>query len=137
VPYLICENHNIEKAEQDHPPGSAKSKLVAHLFTRRQWQLRRLTCQDFFLGDPRKGEGKKMENDRILTAEQAAQYLSRKISAIYQLVHRKEIPHYKPSGKCLYFLESELRDWILARRISTNEELDASTSTEIISKRAE
>jgi len=78
-----------------------------------------------------------LENDRILTAEQAAQFLSRKISAIYQLVHRKEIPHYKPSGKCLYFLESELRDWVLARRISTNEELETSTSTEILSKKAE
>jgi len=45
-------------------------------------------------------------------------------STIYGLVHRGEIPHHKKGGR-LYFLRSELLDWIKSGRRKTLAEIEA------------
>ncbi|MCD8031257.1 MAG: helix-turn-helix domain-containing protein [Bacteroides sp.] len=36
---------------------------------------------------------------------------------LYKLTYLKEIPHYKPRGKILYFNRSDLENWVLQNRI--------------------
>lgn len=61
-----------------------------------------------------------------LNAEQAAEYLHRKISTIYSLVQNRKIPSYKRGGKLL-FIKSELQQWVEKGRKKTNEEVVAAT----------
>jgi len=50
--------------------------------------------------------------DKPLTFTEAADYLGFSKSYLYKLTSRQEIPHYKPSGKHLYFMKNELDEWI-------------------------
>jgi len=59
------------------------------------------------------------ETKEILTAQEAKDYLSISMSTIYKLTSAQEIPHYKPTGKTMYFKRRELDDWRLKHRIKT------------------
>lgn len=54
---------------------------------------------------------------KMLTLEEAARYLSVSKSNLYQLIHRRAIPHYKPNGKMVYFNRLELDKWLQRNRI--------------------
>ena len=62
--------------------------------------------------------------DRIdfLTLEEASDLLKVSKSFLYKLTSSKQIPHFKPSGKLIYFQKSDLEKWILEGRISTTRE---------------
>jgi excisionase family DNA binding protein len=59
----------------------------------------------------------------LLTIEEASIYLNLAYSTIYNLVHRREIPHMKRSRK-LYFSKDELRKWLEEGRKPTQEALN-------------
>ncbi|MGN6398713.1 MAG: helix-turn-helix domain-containing protein [Mucilaginibacter sp.] len=61
-------------------------------------------------------------DDRLLTVEEAAEFLKTTPTALYSKVSRKEIPVYKP-GKRLYFDKNELKDWLLAGKRRTVAEI--------------
>lgn len=42
---------------------------------------------------------------------------------LYKLVAWRKIPHYKPTGKIVFFKRDEVEAWALGNRIATNEEL--------------
>lgn len=65
----------------------------------------------------------KTEKTELLNLNQAAELLHLKPSYIYQLVHFRKIPFYKP-GKRVYFHKNELIDWILNSKIKTNAEIE-------------
>lgn len=69
--------------------------------------------------------------DRPLNVEEAARYLDLSPSYLYKLTSRGEIPHYKPNGKRLYFLKSDLRKWILRGRVAPQEEIEAEAATRV------
>ena len=48
---------------------------------------------------------------RLLTAEEAAQFLGVSVPGLRQLTHKKLIPYYKPNGKNVYFDVDELVAW--------------------------
>lgn len=54
---------------------------------------------------------------KMLTLEKAARYLGVSKSNLYQLIHRRAIPHYKPNGKMVYFNRLELDKWLQRNRI--------------------
>lgn len=62
--------------------------------------------------------------DKPLTIKEAAAFLSLAVPTIYGLVSRGELP-YQKRGKRLYFLTSELTDWVKQGRRKTNAELKA------------
>lgn len=68
---------------------------------------------------PNKGINKKA----VLTARETAQYMGVSMSYLYKLTCNKEIPHYKPKGKMVYFDRLELEAWLHGNRIATNAEL--------------
>ena len=61
----------------------------------------------------------------ILNTEEACEFLSLKRSYLHKLTSKKAIPYYKPNNRYLYFLRSELEDWLLQNRHATQKELDA------------
>ena len=60
----------------------------------------------------------------ILTLEEAAIYLGQSKSSLYKLTSKKEIPHYIPGGKKIYFKKHEIDDWILKSKVYSVTELE-------------
>ncbi|MCT4137688.1 helix-turn-helix domain-containing protein [Elizabethkingia anophelis] len=58
----------------------------------------------------------------ILNFEEAAIYLQTSRSYLYKLTSSKTIPHYKPTGKLIFFKKSELDEWIMSGKQKTKEE---------------
>lgn len=56
-----------------------------------------------------------VETDQFLTVQEAADYLSLSVATIYTKKCHKEIPFFK-KGKRLYFLKSQLDNWIQSGR---------------------
>ncbi len=65
-----------------------------------------------------------------LTAEEAALYTGYAIKGIYDLTHKKKIPHYKKNGK-LYFKKTELDEWMTESRVLTDREIKSRATTYI------
>ena len=63
-------------------------------------------------------------HDQPLNIERASEYLGLEKATLYQMVYKKIIPHYKPSGRMLFFSRLELNKWALMNKILTLEELD-------------
>ena len=59
----------------------------------------------------------------FVSVDEACAILHCKKSYIYQLIHRKTIPSYKPSGGRVLFDARELEDFIRKGRVSTHTEL--------------
>lgn len=55
----------------------------------------------------------------ILTSDEAAKYMGISMSYLYKLTMRREIPHYKPTGKLCYFNRQELINWLQRNPIAT------------------
>jgi len=54
----------------------------------------------------------KKKDDKPLTFKEACVYLGYAPSYLYKLTYRKVIPHYKPTGKMIFFSKNELDEWI-------------------------
>ena len=59
----------------------------------------------------------------VLTSDEAAKYMGISRSYLYKLTMKREIPHYKPMGKVVYFDRAELEEWLKRNKISTEEEI--------------
>jgi len=64
---------------------------------------------------------------KMLTLEEAAKHLGISKASLYQLTHRRAIPHYKPNGKMVYFNRLELDKWLQRNRI---EQVDGVTNNQ-------
>lgn len=60
----------------------------------------------------------------MMTLEEVCSYVGIAKSYMYKLTSSLEIPHYKPHGKKIYFLKSELHEWLQKNRIETKLELE-------------
>jgi len=59
----------------------------------------------------------------ILTFDEACIYMGVSRSFMYKCTSTNRIPHYKPSGRIIYFKKEELSEWMLQNRVSTSEEI--------------
>lgn len=59
----------------------------------------------------------------VLTSNEAASYMGVSKSYLYKLTMDRQIPHYKPMGKMMYFNRQELEQWLQSNRVSTDSEL--------------
>lgn len=57
-------------------------------------------------------------NDLVMKSPEVCRYLKMKISTLYQLTHRHEIPFNK-KGKTMYFKKDEIDKWISEGRQQT------------------
>jgi len=72
------------------------------------------------------------EKDYPLNAQQAAEFLSFKVSYVYNLVHYGKLPAYKPSGKKLLFKLSDLENFAFKNKVGGRQE----TAVKILNKKA-
>lgn len=56
---------------------------------------------------------------KVLTFLEACRYLGISESLLYKLTSTKEVPHYKPRGKMLYFDKEELDHWLMQNNVPT------------------
>ncbi|MBM4159166.1 MAG: helix-turn-helix domain-containing protein [Ignavibacteria bacterium] len=54
---------------------------------------------------------------------EAAKYLGVTISTLYRYIQNKEFQHFKPGGKRIYIMRSELDDWITGDKKSKIEKI--------------
>jgi excisionase family DNA binding protein len=66
---------------------------------------------------------KKPDEDPLLTIDDVSKKYDLSKATIYGLTHKKEIPFYKP-GKRLYFLESEILNWVKRGKKESKSELE-------------
>ncbi len=57
----------------------------------------------------------KKKDDKPLNFKEVCTYLGYKPSYLYKLTSSGRIPHYKPSGKMLFFSKCELDEWIFGK----------------------
>lgn len=62
-----------------------------------------------------------VENDRVLTIEEAAQMTGMKVNTLYTLALRRALPSLK-IGKMRRFMESDLRAWLASNRVEARPE---------------
>ena len=71
-------------------------------------------------------------NKETLNLKEAARYLNVSCSHLYKLTYTKEIPHYKPRGKQIYFEKRELDKWLLQNRQTTKAEIEQATTNYVV-----
>lgn len=67
----------------------------------------------------------------VLTTTEASAYLGLSESYIYKLTSLKQIPHYKPNGKLVYFNRKELCEWAMRNQVQTIGQPAAITKEEL------
>jgi excisionase family DNA binding protein len=67
---------------------------------------------------------------------ETAEYLGVSKSYLYRMTSEGKIPHYKPGGKKVYFEKGEVDRWLMARRVSTAEEIRAKVQQERLTGRS-
>lgn len=60
----------------------------------------------------------------VLTFDEAVMFTGLAKSYLYKLTASGKIPHYKPSGKLIYFDRAELEQWMLRNPVKTAEEIE-------------
>lgn len=70
----------------------------------------------------------KKKDDKPLSFKEACAYLGFAPSYLYKLTYRKVIPHYKPTGKMLFFSKCELDEWIFEKRDERREKKEVEES---------
>lgn len=74
-----------------------------------------------------------MAERKILGNAEAAKLLGVTESALRQMRYKHVIPYYKnKTGARVYYLQSELEDWMLATRIATAAEIEDQVTRELL-----
>jgi excisionase family DNA binding protein len=73
-------------------------------------------------------------NKETLNFKEAAKYLNVSCSHLYKLTYSKQIPHYKPRGKQVFFERKELDKWLLQNRQATKAEMEQAAIDYVVAK---
>lgn len=68
----------------------------------------------------------------VLNFDEACKYLDVSPSHLYKLTSQKQIPHFCPQGKKLYFRRDEIDTWLQRNRQSAADEIDKLATDYII-----
>lgn len=66
----------------------------------------------------------KLGAKNVLDLEEVAMLTGLSKWSIYQLTSKKQIPHYKPNGRLVYFDKKEVEDWLRQNRQGTQLEAE-------------
>lgn len=65
-----------------------------------------------------------LTSKKVLTFDEAAQFSGLSKSYLYKLTSQQRVPHFKPTGKLVYFNREELEAWLTQNRVSTSAEIE-------------
>lgn len=71
----------------------------------------------------------------VLNFNEACSYLDVSQSHLYKLTSTRQIPHFCPQGKKLYFNRTELDAWLQRNRQSTSEEIEHEVNEKLFNSR--
>jgi excisionase family DNA binding protein len=71
----------------------------------------------------------------FLNSIEAAIYLNIRLNQLYKLNAAGRIPYYRPTGGKVYYLRSELHDWVLKGRRATVKDINSTVTKYITIKR--
>ncbi len=74
-------------------------------------------------------------NKEIFNFNDACQFLDYSKSYLYKLTYSRQIEHYKPNGKKLYFKRSDLEAWLLRNRVMTADEIEQEAIDYVVKKK--
>jgi len=69
-------------------------------------------------------EANSLQGKKILNLREAAMFLNMSESRLYKLTSSSQIPHYKPTGKLIYFHREELEEWVLRGKVKTKDDIE-------------
>ena len=67
-----------------------------------------------------------------LNFAEACKYIDVSPSHLYKLTSTKQIPHFCPQGKKLYFKRQEVDEWLLRNKQETSEEIETAAANYLI-----
>lgn len=82
----------------------------------------------------RKIEGLLLQKKKVLNFDDAVAFTGYSKSYLYRLTSSNSIPHYKPSGKVIFFDRDELEKFLLSHKRRSLEELDQEASNYLLKK---
>lgn len=68
----------------------------------------------------------------VLTFNDVCKYLDISSSHLYKLTSQKQIPHFCPQGKKLYFNRTEVDQWLMRNRQETTEDIETAAANYLI-----
>jgi len=73
---------------------------------------------------------------QVLNFNEACTYLELSHSHLYKLTSTGAIPHYKPNGKKIYFQKDEIDQWLLRKKMDSNDEIEQQAANYLMKKGA-
>ena len=71
----------------------------------------------------------------VLNFNEACKFLDVSPSHLYKLTSARQVPHFCPQGKKLYFKREELSQWLLRNRQSTTAEIADMVDNELAGRK--
>jgi excisionase family DNA binding protein len=71
----------------------------------------------------------------VLNLNEAKAYLNISASHMYKLTSQKQIPHFCPQGKKLYFKREELDHWLLRNRQDSFDEIETMAANYLLTNK--
>ena len=68
----------------------------------------------------------------VINFNDACKYLDISASHLYKLTYQKQIPHFCPQGKKLYFRRQEIDEWLMRNRQETAEDIETAAANYLI-----
>ncbi|MCB0517819.1 MAG: helix-turn-helix domain-containing protein [Lewinellaceae bacterium] len=76
--------------------------------------------------------GQTLLQKEVLSFKETCLYLEMSESHLYKLTSTRQIPHFCPNGKKLYFNRVELDQWLQRNRLSTKVDIEKEASTYVM-----
>ena len=80
-------------------------------------------------------ESQKLVHKTVINFNEACLYLDISSSHLYKLTSARQIPHFCPQGKKLYFKREELDQWLQRNRQNTVQEIEANVEKDIANQK--
>lgn len=69
---------------------------------------------------------------KVLTLDEACDFTGLSKSYLYKLTSGRQVPHFKPHGKKIYFDRAQLESWLLSNPIATADQIEADANRHIL-----
>lgn len=79
-------------------------------------------------------ESAALSQKNVLTFDEASRYIGVSKSDLYKRTSNREIPHFKPRGKMIYFDRVELENWLRTNPVKTLESIEKEANSYITHK---
>ena len=64
------------------------------------------------------------QSQKPLSSDEACAFMHVSKSTLYKMTSRGDLVYYKSAGhKLIHFLEDDLRNWVMAHRVASNQEI--------------